>query len=269
MINTHEGKLIPGCDLYYRLLRLDETNKQAIILIHAIFEKLIDIPYRCQEISVAMEKLNWWQSEIDIWYEDQPRHPLTQQLNQLAQAKHLPKQLWTGIIDGILLQLNQLHIAKFNDLVLFTHHRHSLCEMLCCYSLTKQPDKSLLSLARDCGSIIGLISLLQDFSLHLHKGLVIIPQTLTDKYKIPLNSPKEVLQHLELSQALKDFITTIKNYIIDVMQKHQQKKTAITGYFFIGMNIANSLLKKINKQQKFILNKRIVISPLRKYFNSF
>ena len=71
-------------NFYYSFLALPLPKRRAIIALYAFCREVDDIVDNIKSTETANIKLDWWQSEIQALYSEEPTHPVT-----LALAPHI------------------------------------------------------------------------------------------------------------------------------------------------------------------------------------
>ncbi len=69
-----------GSSFYYSFRFLSQSRRLAITALYAFCREVDDIADECTDLSVAKTKLNWWRSEIERLYQNQPQHPVAKAL---------------------------------------------------------------------------------------------------------------------------------------------------------------------------------------------
>lgn len=253
-----------GTDLYYGLFALAREKRFAVTAIHAYYAAINEIPERCKEESVALKKLQWWREEIELTFAKcMPRHPITQALLNPIKNYQLPQQLFLGIIDGIENYLANSRIATYQDLILHCHHTTSLREMLVAYVIDKIT-KENLSFARDLGSALHIIEIINHLRPDIMKGWLYLPQD--DLVRFSVNEVD--LLHFKSSVGLSKLLHELANKIrLCYMQASkalpiEAKKLHLCQ--LIQAEIALKLLQVMERDQFAVLQKLYILPAIKK-----
>ena len=85
---------------------LNTQKKKALIALYAFCREVDDIADNCIEYEVGLAKLNWWHSEINNLYQDNPQHPVTKALLEPVHKYNLNQNYFIEIIDGMKMDLD-------------------------------------------------------------------------------------------------------------------------------------------------------------------
>jgi phytoene synthase len=76
-MNTQANFLIPGSSIYYSLLYCNQKSREFIGALHAFYEAVREIAFKCQDTKVAQIKYQWWREELERCQSQTAQHPVT------------------------------------------------------------------------------------------------------------------------------------------------------------------------------------------------
>lgn len=90
-----------GSTLYYTLLYQSGSQREAMILIEAFYQAILNIIHKVSEPSIAQAKLQWWREEINRMHQEKANHPITKTLQTHTKRFKLAQSQFIEIIDGV------------------------------------------------------------------------------------------------------------------------------------------------------------------------
>ena len=258
------NKAIPdGSNLYYATLFDKGKNKAIIICLHAFLQELTDIIRECSDPGVARVKLNWWQEEIERLFIHQPRHPVTQQMQECITLDLNLKLTFTSIIQNF-------------DKFVYIEQPHGLDAILYLYNSTSgeiwnQCEYQLHPTETDCpghmqdmGSLYHFINCLQQPNIYINETRCIVPDVYINKVDLlkfridPLNNS------LNQEKVFSPLLFDLKIRLDDIYKI----LTACDGHYFQHNLILNRLAVKTCDEILIdgcnLLSKNISLTPIRK-----
>ena len=89
-----------------------------------------DIVDECSDPAIAMQKIHWWQTEIERVFNATPQHPVGFALAQAIQKYQLQRVWFDEILQGMSMDLRYHGYATHADLNLYCHCVASTVGML-------------------------------------------------------------------------------------------------------------------------------------------
>lgn len=254
-----------GSSFYYSFLFLPPKKRQAIQAVYAFCREVDDIVDNCHDKVVAKTKLEWWHKEIERVFQGKPLHPIGRSLAEAIKEFKLKEHLFLEILQGIAMDLQYHGYEKFDDLKVYCHCVAS-CVGLLSAEIFGYENSQTLEYARNLGMAMQLVNIIRDVGEDTSLGRVYIPEDELRQFNL---SPNDILKkqysenfvRLMQFQAnrAKDYYQKAMNALPDV-----DRKTQISG--IIMAEIYFALLKEIEKTKFKVLNQRIGLTPLRKFW---
>ena len=113
----------PGSALYYALLQLPPSQRDAAYAAHAFCQEIADIHAAVHDPGVAHAKLDWWRQELARLFSGSPAHPVSRALAPVVQQRGLAHATFDAVLHGAEMDLAQMrylavlaaHVYGFDD----------------------------------------------------------------------------------------------------------------------------------------------------------
>lgn len=163
-----------GSSAYYAVRMSPAPHRNALAALFALRAELQAIPDQASDPGIARLKLDWWRSEIDRLFANEPRHPLSTFLEPVVANHQLPQHPFVDLIEGV-------------DPILRAHrHPHqeaqrqrdeqdlgALFELLA--RCAGADDQDQLTTARRVGGWCAQVRRIRDAGLLLRRGREVLP----------------------------------------------------------------------------------------------
>jgi len=254
-----------GSSFYYSFLFLPPVKRQAITAVYTFCREADDIVDECLDPSTAETKLNWWRGEITNLFANKPSHPVSHALTDALKTFDLHKEYFDEIIDGMQMDLHVTHYQTFNDLLLYCHRAAGVVGLLATEIFGYQ-NKDTLKFAENLGIAFQLTNIIRDIKEDALRGRVYLPLEDLDKFNVnaedfQLPNTKDTVKQLiqfQIERA-KDYYTKAFKYL-PAEDRHKQRSAVIMS------SIYKTILTEIEKDDFRIMEHRIKLTPLRKFW---
>lgn len=235
--------------LYYAMRYATLPQQDAVAVLRRFIQEIHTIQSEISDISVAKTKLSWWSKELHQLYKGYPQHPLSFKLMEIIKAYSLPEQEFQFLIEACTSDLDE----QFSTLAeKERYYRHSwgatLYLMGCICAHTPPPE---------------------DFIHHLGTQV----QTISEIRYVGKNKKRAqaYFGHNDQNQ-----ITTLLLAQSEFAKVHFAKALEVLSaekrFAFLSLlifaNIKMALLNEIVKSNFDILDKKISLTPLQKFWIS-
>ncbi len=264
-----------GSNLYYSLLFTPTEKKEAIVALHAFYHELESIEEKCKTPEMAMQRFQWWRGELHRLFNGTPEHIAGKALYPFIQKYHLPKTIFSALIEGMETKYLHPYYETIDDLVNDAHHSWSLIAILSAHVLGDTSKEAFL-LARDLGVCWLLSQCIKKLPWHLHQKRYAIPTELLTKHQLTQttftvlftkkNPKKKILK--QAGQTLKELAEIAKKYYQSAIESAPTTTQKTQTSSLIYTQLALAPLKKLNKTTFSPKNYPLLISPIRKWWIS-
>ncbi len=215
-------------------------------------------------VSERLQKLEEWQTQLDLCFEQQSTHPIFIALEETIKRLHLPKEPFTDLITAFTMDVNKNCFADFEELMFYCKHSANpvgrLVLLVFGYS-----EKELFQYSDNICTALQLTNFWQDVSIDLKKNRMYIPQDEMQQYDCSseywsngaMNEKFRAMMKFQVERTKQLFYDGTE--LLNLVDKDLRLELRLV--WFGGMKI----LRKIEKQQYDVLRKR----PQLNMFNKF
>ena len=245
---------------------LNPQKKKALIALYAFCREVDDIADNCIEYEVGLAKLNWWYSEINKLYQDNPQHPVTKALLEPVRKYNLNQNYFIEIIDGMKMDLDFNRYEDFKQLQLYTYRAASVVGILAAHIFGFE-NKKTLDYAHNLGIALQLTNIIRDVGEDIRRNRIYIPLNDLKQFKIDENDfkghadPKKLINLMEYQiKRAKSFYSKAFS-LLPKEDKNRQLPGMMMGYIYYDL-----LLSIEEGNLANILNERTQLTPIRKFY---
>jgi 15-cis-phytoene synthase len=161
-----EQHIPAGSTLYYSARFSPKPIRDALIALYAFIYDISQIPFTVSENSVAEAKLNWWQSQVESFFEGQAEHPVLKSLLPIRELRTLSKTYFHMVISGSITMLYTDRYPTFDDLLSHAQNTHGAAACLVT-EITGFTHRDSLRFANE----MGMVYRLSEIIIGLRQGL--------------------------------------------------------------------------------------------------
>jgi len=254
-----------GSSFYYSFLFLTPEKRQAITALYTFCREADDIVDDCIDPAVAESKLNWWREEISNLFANKANHPVTHALTDSLKNFDLHKEYFEEIIDGMQMDLHISQYESFNDLLLYCHRAAGVVGLLATEIFGYQ-HRETLKFAENLGIAFQLTNIIRDIKEDALRGRIYLPIEDLKQFNVTQDD-----LHLPTTR---DSVKQLIRFQIDRARKYYEKAFAHLHdddrskqrSAVIMSSIYQTLLTEIEKDDCRIMEHRIKLTPIRKFW---
>ena len=245
-------------------LFLNSQKKKALIALYAFCREVDDIADNCIEYEVGLAKLNWWYSEINNLYQDNPQHPVTKALLEPIKKFNLNQNYFIEIIDGMKMDLDFNRYQDFKQLQLYTYRAASVVGILAAHIFGFE-NKKTLDYAHNLGIALQLTNIIRDVGEDIRRNRIYIPLNDLKQFDIDEKDFKSNIDNQKLINLMKYQIERARSFyrkaftLLPTEDKTNQLPGMMMGYIYYDL-----LLSIEEGNLSNILNERTQLTPIRK-----
>ena len=254
-----------GSSLYYSLLYLPEKQRNAAVAIHAFCRESKDIVSQCSEPAIARSKLDWWRSEIDRCFGGQAQHPVSKALATPLQTWNLPREYFHEILDSAQMDLEQLHYQRFSELALYCYRVSGVCNLLTA-EVYGYHDRATLKYAQTLGTALQLTRILQNIPADCQQGRLYIPLETLQQFNVDPDALHQQSASEKFLPLFEHLTQQAGDYFVRASEQLPAEDRSLQRPGLIMLAIYQTLLKEIVMDEYHLLERRISIPPLRKFW---
>lgn len=102
-------------DLRFAALFSPREQRPALTALLAVYTEVREILRECSDAGVARTKLGWWQEEMELLVQHQPRHPLCKILDTSLQGHTLPAQTLIDVTASVSTDISTVTFQHYEE----------------------------------------------------------------------------------------------------------------------------------------------------------
>jgi phytoene synthase len=253
-----------GSSFYYSFRFLSKSRRLAITALYAFCREVDDIADECTDLSVAKTKLNWWRSEIERLYQNQPQHPVAKALLPAIYTYQLDAEHFMEIIDGMEMDLNFNRYQDFKQLQLYCYRVASVVGLLSA-QIFGFKNRKTLKFAHDLGMAFQLTNIIRDVGEDARRNRIYLPLDELAKFGVSEDDLLASRESITVKRLLDFQIERAESYYDKALgtltaEDHKNQRVSL-----MMASIYRTLLREIGSSgAEKVLNARISLGALRK-----
>jgi len=253
-----------GSSFYYSFMFLPPPRRRAITALYAFCREVDDVVDEVSDPAIARAKLAWWRREVDATYDGAPEHPVGKALAPVVSEFALPREQLQTVVDGMAMDLEQVRYADFPALELYCHRVAGVVGMLSA-RIFGYVEPATEGYARDLGIAFQLTNIVRDVGEDAARGRIYLPQDELARFGVP---PSALLRReggagfaplmaFQVARA-RDWYERAMAALPAVDRRAQRTGLAMAAIY-------RALLDEIERDGYRVLDRRIALTPLRKF----
>jgi 15-cis-phytoene synthase len=266
---VQEKAAASGSSFYYAFLFLPKPKRAAITAFYAFCREVDDAVDETTDASVAATKLAWWSKEVDEAFAGQPHHPvmhaLLPALTQLGLQGVVKGEHLQQIIEGCRMDLTQTRYLDQANLKQYCHLVAGVVGEVAAHIFGQQ-DAATTAYAHTLGQALQLTNILRDVGEDARKGRIYLPVAELQKFDVKAHEVLNAI-HSERFVALMRDQAAKAHQLYDAalalllpVDRRAQKPSLMMAAIY------RDLLREIEHSNFQVLNQRISLTPLRKFW---
>ena len=253
-----------GSSFYYSFLFLPPERRRAITALYAFCREVDDVVDEVSDPAIARTKLAWWRREIDAAFEGSPEHPVGKALAPVVRDFGLAREQLQTVIDGMAMDLEQVRYVDFPALELYCHRVAGVVGMLAA-RIFGYAEPATERYARDLGIAFQLTNIIRDVGEDAARGRIYLPQDELARFGVPPSALLRreggdgfvALMAHQVARA-RDWYARALGALPDADRRSQRAGLAMAAIY-------RALLEEIERDGYRVLDRRIALTPLRKF----
>jgi len=258
-----------GSSFYYAFLFLPKTRRAAITAFYAFCREVDDVVDEMVDPGVAATKLAWWQSEVAKSFAGESSHPVMRALMPLAGEFHIAPRHLLAVIDGCQMDLQQNRYLDYTALQRYCHLVAGVVGEVAA-SIFGQTDPATTDYAHKLGEALQLTNIIRDVGEDAMRGRIYLPVDELQRFDVKTHEILKRDATPEFAQRftrLMQFQAARAHGLYDeafAMLPAVDRRTQKPGLMMAS--IYRTLLREIERDDFAVLNQRVSLTPLRKFW---
>lgn len=256
-----------GSSFYYAFLFLSPERRKAITALYAFCREVDDIVDETLESSVARMKLVWWREQVNALYHNpkEVAHPVMKALAPHVAVYDLKMSELLAVIDGMEMDLEEVRYQTWEDLKKYCWHVASVVGILSAKIFGQTTEKTS-DYAAKLGLAFQLTNIIRDVGDDARRGRIYLPMADLDQFNVRASEILDA-QHSDRFEALMRFETERAYGLYKeaaLALPEQDRRAQRPGLLMASIYYA--LLEEIARDKWEVLDKRISLTPIRKFW---
>jgi len=254
-----------GSSFYYSFLFLPPERRRAITALYAFCREVDDVVDEVSDPDVARTKLAWWRQEIAAAFAGTPAHPVAQALQGVVAAYALPQEHFQAVIDGMQMDLERNRYLDFADLERYCHRVAGVVGLMSA-EIFGRTQAATQQYAHDLGIAFQLTNIIRDVGEDARRGRIYLPQDELARFGV---APSALLRR-ETSEGFRALmaaqVTRAREWYVRAQGALPDADRRAQRPGLIMAAIYRTLLDEIESDGYGVLDQRIALTPLRKFW---
>ena len=254
-----------GSSFYYAFLFLPKPRRAAITAFYAFCREIDDVVDEKRDPGVAATKLAWWRTEVAQAFAGEPHHPAMKALMPHALAYGIEQRQLQDVITGCQMDLDQTRYLDFHALARYCHLVAGVVGEGAA-RIFGQTDPQTTAYAHKLGLALQLTNILRDVGEDALRGRIYLPVNELQQFDVKaheilnrVHSPRFVaLMKFQATRAHQAYDEALA--LLPAADLRAQKPGLMMA------SIYRALLREIERDDFQVLNQRISLTPLRKFW---
>lgn len=254
-----------GSSFYYAFLFLPKPRRAAITAFYAFCREVDDVVDEVNDAGVAQTKLGWWQLEVAKSFAGQPTHPVMKALMACAATFDIEQPHLEAVIEGCRMDLQQTRYLDFRALERYCHLVAGVVGEVSA-RIFGQQDPRTTEYAHKLGLAFQLTNIIRDVGEDALRGRIYLPMSELQQFDVKAH---EILnrKYSERFTALMRFQAERAHRLYDealALLPAADRRSQKPGLMMAS--IYRTLLREIEHNGFQVLNQRVSLTPLRKFW---
>ncbi len=263
-----------GSSFYYAFLFLPPVRRAAITAFYAFCREVDDVVDEVTDPGVAQTKLAWWRREVSQAYAGQPSHPVMQALMPLAAEHGIEARHLDAVIEGCQMDLEQNRYLDFPNLQRYCHLVAGVVGEVAA-RIFGQTQDGTTAYAHRLGLAFQLTNIVRDVGEDAARGRIYLPIDELQRFDVKAHellrrgpAPGSdaadfqrrfgALMAFQCERALATYAEAL------ALLPEADRRTQKPGLMMAS--IYRTLLQEIAADPLLVLNQRVSLTPLRKFW---
>jgi 15-cis-phytoene synthase len=254
-----------GSSFYYAFLFLPPQRRAAITAFYAFCREVDDVVDEVQDPTVAAQKLNWWQIEVQNSFAGNAQHPVMKALMPLTGEFGITAQHLQDVIAGCQMDLNQTRYLDFAGLQRYCHLVAGVVGEVAARIFGQSQDETT-HYAHQLGLAFQLTNIIRDVGEDALRGRIYLPVNELQQFEV---SAKDILERRDSAafQALMAFqYERAQNLYEQALADLPAADWRSQKPGLMMASIYRTLLVEIQAAGFPVLRQRVALTPLRKFW---
>lgn len=260
----HEKVTKSGSNFVGAFALLGKEQRTSMEAVYAFCREVDDIADECSDPALANFKLSWWKNEVEKNFATSSNHPVLKALKKPIEQFSLPKDDFIAVIDGVMMDISHKPFADWMDLDLYCEKVAGAVGRLST-RIFGPVNEQILEYANLLGRACQYTNILRDIGEDAAKKRNYIPLSLLRKYGLQteINDFGGDSRFKNMCSEMASINHDLYREAFKKLPKQEysrQRAGIVMGVIYRG------LLRTIENSKFDVLNTKICLSPLEKFW---
>jgi phytoene synthase len=254
-----------GTSFYYSFMFLPPERRRAITALYAFCREVDDVVDEVTDPELARTKLAWWRTEIGATFTGTPQHPVAQALRPVVAAYRLPEEHFQTVIDGMAMDLQRNRYLDFTELERYCHCVAGVVGLMSA-EIFGYVNPATRQYARDLGIAFQLTNIIRDVGEDARRGRIYLPQDELAAHGVTASALLKGESSAAVTDLMKDQVARARRWYARALEALPAEDRKAQRAGVIMASIYRALLDEIERDGYRVLDRRIALTPLRKFW---
>ncbi|WP_322997347.1 presqualene diphosphate synthase HpnD [Castellaniella sp.] len=254
-----------GSSFYYSFLFLPSEQRKAITALYAFCREVDDIVDEIHEASVARMKLSWWRGQVGLMFDGTPDHPVAIALQRHLSVYNLRPEPFYAIIEGMEMDLDQFRYPDWASLQEYCWRAAGVVGELSA-SIFGHTQPETLKYAETLGLAFQMTNIIRDVGDDARRGRIYLPEDDMARHGVTKDEILDGRYSDNFQALMRQQTQRARELYRDAMRllPETDRRTQRPGLMMAA--IYATLLDEIERDGWHVLNQRIALTPIRKFW---
>ena len=254
-----------GSSFYYSFLFLPPEKRRAITALYAFCREVDDVVDETSDSHVAATKLAWWRSEVANLYASKPQHPVTLALKPHVSMYAIGAERLNEIIDGMEMDLTQTRYLDWPGLERYCYRVASVVGIVAA-GIFGYRESRTLDYAKDLGIAFQLTNIIRDVGEDARKNRIYLPMADLKSFDVPASDILQARHSPQFERLMQFQAARARTHYESALAALPSADRRAQRPGLIMAAIYRTLLEEIERDGFKVLERRISLTPLRKFW---